>query len=510
MSENGTTHGDQDPAVRAADVQALRCADCARSDSLVTDLAPTSALPIPVEAMMGFPDGVPHAQRTPRGLDRRAFLRNGLAGVASVYSATRLDWGSVWEAALAEAAEPMQKSLVCIFLNGGNDGLANIVPMEATQFTAYTAARSNIARIAGPSSGTQVGSLIIPGTGGSLAFANPLVSGAANNGDTRGLDTLYGDGTGGPGSDLALFPAADYTPANRSHFESRDYWFAGALQKLQTGWLGRWLDTYGSQANPLQAVSLDSSLSKQIRSSKAPVCAIEDLGSARFAVPTVTTADANAEVGKLAAVAAAGQGNDGLARSRGIYGLTVDVSNRLGGLKGGTPAPGYPPNTDLTRKLQLAATLLGAGLGTRIVTIDWGSFDTHGGQIASQDPQLSVLSRGLAAFKADLAARGIEDKVVTMVFSEFGRRIASNDSAGTDHGAGGMMLVSGSAVRGGLAGEHPGVKVSDDGDLVVKTDFRSVYQALIAEWLGGDPAAILPGGPFAGIQRYDSGTALMK
>ena len=71
------------------------------------------------------------------------------------------------------------------------------------------------------------------------------------------------------------------------------------------------------------------------------------------------------------------------------------------------------------------------------MTIDWGSFDTHGDQLPSQDPQLSVLSRALGAFKADLAARGIEDKVVTMVFSEFGRRIASNDSLGTDHGAGG-------------------------------------------------------------------------
>ncbi len=121
-----------------------------------------------------------------------------------------------------------------------------------------------------------------------------------------------------------------------------------------------------------------------------------------------------------------------------------------------------------------------------------------------------MLSRALGAFKADLAARGIEDKVVTMVFSEFGRRIASNDSQGTDHGAGGMMLVSGSAVRGGLAGEHPGVQVEDDGDLVVKTDFRSVYQSLIGEWLGGDPAAILPGGPFPALQRYDGGTALMK
>ena len=73
------------------------------------------------------------------------------------------------------------------------------------------------------------------------------------------------------------------------------------------------------------------------------------------------------------------------------------------------------------------------------------------------------------------------------------------------------MLVSGSAVRGGLAGEHPGLTtIDDDGDLVVKTDFRTVYQALIAEWLGGDPRAILPGGPFPGVSRHDGGTSLMK
>lgn len=490
------------------DVHALRCADCARSDSLVTDLEPTSSLPIPVEAMEGFKDGVPHARRTARGLDRRTFLRNGMVGVASVYSASRLDWGTVWEAAIAEAAEPMQKSIVCVFLNGGNDGLNTIVPVESAEHAAYQAARANIARIIGPTSGAQIGTTPMAGTGGTLAFANPSVSGTGNNGDTKGFDTLYGDGSGGAGSDLAVFPAADYTPANRSHFDSRDYWFAGALQKLQTGWLGRWLDAYGSQVNPLQAVSLDSSLSKQIRSARAPVCAIQNLGGARFTVPGVG-GDANSEIGKLAGIAA-GSGNDGLARARSIYGLTVDVSNRLGGLRGSQQAAGYPANSDLSRKLQLAATLLGAGLGTRVVTIDWGSFDTHGDQLPSHDPQLSVLSRALGAFKADLAARGIEDKVVTMVFSEFGRRIASNDSLGTDHGAGGMMLVSGSAVRGGLAGEHPGVRVDDDGDLVVKTDFRSVYQSLIAEWLGGDPAAILPGGPFPALHRYDGGSALMK
>ena len=122
----------EDP--NGADVNALRCADCARSDSLVTDLAPTSSLPIPVEAMDGLPRRRPDAKTTARGgLDRRQFLRNGLVGVASVYSATQLDWSSIWEAAVAEAAEPMQKSIVCIFLNGGNDGLNTIVPVEATR-----------------------------------------------------------------------------------------------------------------------------------------------------------------------------------------------------------------------------------------------------------------------------------------------------------------------------------------------------------------------------------------
>ena len=192
-------------------------------------------------------------------------------------------------------------------------------------------------------------------------------------------------------------------------------------------------------------------------------------------------------------------------------GRPSNVSNRLHGLSGGATGTGYPANSDLSRKLQLAATLLSAGLGTRIITIDWGSFDTHGEQVGTQDPQLAVLSRALGAFKADLANRGLEQKVVTMVFSEFGRRVASNDSAGTDHGAGGLVLVSGSSVRGGLAGEHPGVtSLDDDGDLQPITDFRTVYQALIAEWLGGDPTAILPGGPFPGVARYDGGTSLIK
>jgi uncharacterized protein (DUF1501 family) len=488
-----------------SEIQALKCADCARSDSAVSDLRPDSLLPIPADALSGWQDGRPG-----EGVTRRKLLRNGVLGFAAVYSASQLSFEEVWEAAVAQAAEPMQKSIVVIYLNGGNDGLNCFVPTSAPEYAKYQTLRPTIARSLGDGVGGKVGTTVMNNTGGSLAFSNKLVSGTAadRNGDVFGFDTLYGDGTGGAGSDLAIIPAADYNPPNRSHFESRDYWFAGALSQLQTGWLGRWLDTYGSQVNPLQAVSLDSSLSKQIRSATAPVCALESLQGVGFGVPGVT-ADVNSEVGKLAAVPF-GATNAALGRSRGMMGLTVDVANRLSTLSGVAPGPGYPPNSGLSQKLQLAATLLSAGMGTRVITIDWGSFDTHGAQLAGQDPQLATLSRSLAAFKADLAVRGVEQNVITMVFSEFGRRLEESDSAGTDHGSGGPIMLSGSAVKGGLAGEHPGVNVNQDGDLVVKTDFRTVYQSLISEWLGGDPNVILPGGPFPGIHRYDGGTTLTK
>jgi uncharacterized protein (DUF1501 family) len=489
--------------------QPLDCDDCGSRSSADYTARPSQTLAIPASAMAGFPLG-----KSPRELNRRRLLAEGIAGVASVYAATRLDWSQVFEAAVAEA-DAMQKSLVVIYLQGGNDGLNVTVPVDSV-YTGYQAARANIARVVGPSAGGKVGTWTMGGTGGSLGFANVCVStaGVGDNGDpTNGFDSLYGDGLGGVGSDLAVFPAADYTPSNHSHFESADIWFGGSIETSTTGWLGRWLDKYGSPVNPLQAVSISNSLSKQIRTSTAPVCALQNLRGARFDMPGIDrqTIDPTQVMQSLATVPF-GPTNTHLGRSRGAYGTTVDMANRLASLTNTAGGAGYPANSNLSQQLQTAAVLLGAGLGTRLVTIDWGGFDTHGSQVASQDPQLKELSRSLAAFKSDLTTRGIESQVLTLVFSEFGRRVGSNDSGGTDHGAGGMMLVSGSAVRGGLAGEFPTLPTSDQTktDLTVKTDFRSVYQSLIGEWLGGDPAAILPDGPFAGIQRYDGGTSLLK
>ena len=488
-----------------------RCTDCEAVElATVQDRHASQLLPIPRLAMAGFADG-----RNPAALTRRRLMQFGAAGIASVYAPRVLGWQSVWESVVAEAT-PMPNAVVMLYLAGGQDGMNVIVPNSTADYALYSQMRPLIGRVQGPSGGGKVGSLPVPTTGGELAFAAPTVSstGGGDNGDTHGFDTLYGTGNGGAGSNLALLPATDYMPPNLSHFTSQDYWFSGALESLTTGWLGRWLDLYGSSNNPLQGISIGYSLSKTLLSAQAPVCTISSLSSAGFALNAgggaqggnTHAVDPNAVLAQLSALPA---GNQALGHTRDSYGLAVGVQQRVSALSNATLGAGYPPNSYLASQLQLAAVLLGAGFGTRVITINWGGFDTHGDQIATQDPQLVELSRCLGAFQADLTARGIDGQVATLMFSEFGRRASDNASGGTDHGAGGLMMALGTNVRGGYAAPFPGLGTLDDsGSVLVPTDFRSVYQETIAAWLGGDPAAVLPGGPFPAISRYDSGTGL--
>ncbi len=163
------------PSLDPGAAEAIRCADCARSDSLVRDLDPVDTIPISAEALEGFPDGVPRA----KGMDRRSFLRTGALGMASVYAASRIDWTRAFEAAVAEGASPANQ-VVVIFLNGGNDGLNTVIPNG--EYATYAAKRPVIARAQGPSTATQVGSTIMPGTGDAHAWANVGISGVGNNG----------------------------------------------------------------------------------------------------------------------------------------------------------------------------------------------------------------------------------------------------------------------------------------------------------------------------------------
>ena len=478
-------------------ITAIHCADCAASDSAAYDAVPIDYMPIPTEALTGFPDGVPRLGR----VNRQGFLKNGFLGFASVYAASKIPWQTAFESAVAEGAAPSNPCVVMLFLNGGNDGPNTFVPFAQAEYDSYIALRPTIGRTqggTGPGGSTQMA-----GPDGRLAFANVLL----NNGTLGGLDDLWGAGVHtDPTAKLALFPATDFPNPSFSHFTSRDWWFAGALQQSSTGWLGRWLDRYGSATNPLQAVSIGSNVSKMIRAATAPVASVPE-NLAGFGFNVSGAGDVNGEVGPLTVTP---PGNASTARSRAVYGQTVQVAQQLQTV---THVPGvnYPANSSLSRRLQLAATLLQANLGTRIVTIDWGSFDTHGSQVTSQDPQLTVLAQALAAFNADLVNRGIEQRVITVVFSEFGRRGHENASLGTDHGAGGPLQVIGSMVRGGIAGQPASMTPAAlvGGNLAVTTDFRSVYASIINEWLGGDANAVLPGGPFP-LTRVDGAPGLIR
>jgi uncharacterized protein (DUF1501 family) len=144
--------------------------------------------------------------------------------------------------------------------------------------------------------------------------------------------------------------------------------------------------------------------------------------------------------------------------------------------------------------------MLAAGLPIRTATIDApGAYDTHADQAESLPGDLKLTCDSLLAFQRDLEARGIADRVLTLVWSEFGRRAEENGS-GTDHGAAGVGFLVGSRAAGRMIGEFPGLAALDeDGNLRATADFRGLYAALSADWFGVDPAAVLPGA--AGIGR---------
>jgi len=507
-----------------------RCIECEEIElARVRDELPQQKMPVPYAALDGFPAG-----KTARELTRRKLLQWGIAGTASIYGAQQLGWEQVWESVANANEAATDKCLVLIYLAGGNDGLNWILPNDAKDYAAYVTARPEIHRAQGlTAAGGRVGSKPLPGPGGAaLSFANTIVSknGGGDNSDARfafaaggegyGLDTLLGDGSGGAGSDLAIMPAVDAKQYSLSHFDNSDIWFAASNdQNTKTGWLGRWIDRNGSSDNPLQAISIDTALSKAIRTDSKPVCAIPSLPMSGFTHSQSsfggTNTNLNTQVRDLAALQA-GAGNAYLARSRGTYGLAYTTYERIQALTAvpsptptptPTPVPiAYPNNSTLSARLKTAATLLAANLGTRIITIHWGGFDTHTGQLVAQDRQMAEFSRALAAFRADLQARGIEQRVATLAFSEFGRRVRENGTgseAGTDHGAGGLMFAMGSGVRGGFASDWPGCELNElvptnnagQGNLKVPTDYRSVYKAVLDEWLGEENSQSLLGGP---------------
>jgi uncharacterized protein (DUF1501 family) len=147
--------------------------------------------------------------------------------------------------------------------------------------------------------------------------------------------------------------------------------------------------------------------------------------------------------------------------------------------------------------------LIKAGLGTRVYYLEQGGYDTHGHQLPQHAALLEELSASLRAFLDDLAASRLADRVLVLVFSEFGRRVQENGSMGTDHGSAGPVFLAGSAVKPGLAGTYPSLNDLQDGDLKMTVDFRRVYATLLQDWLGL-PSKEALGGAFEPLSLFRS------
>lgn len=413
-------------------------------------------------------------------LTRRQVIARGLGAGLAVYAANAMPFARMLEAAEAEAAAaPEAPVLVSVFLPGGCDLLDTLVPLD--QYGVYADLRRGL-KLDGAKPLGQTG----------LGFHPALAKGIG-----EGVKGLFDQGK------IGFLPGIDYANPDLSHFHSRHFWETGLItHQGANGWLGRWLDHNGSSDNPLQGVSMHSGLSPIMRSQRAPVAAVSSPKEAQFWIPGVWGKSFDRAMEAWAELASSRPAAPGAAAASGAARMAQDVAGRLAPYaprkdEGADPlaAPvAYPQEGKLGERLSRLAGLLSVPLGIRVATVEAeADFDTHDNQAEGVERGLTEVSEALSAFQADLELRGIAERVLTFVWSEFGRRPEQNQSKGTDHGAGGLAWVQGTRAKPGVLSDYPSLRKLDrDDNLAVTIDFRRVYSSLLEQWLAADAAAVIP------------------
>ena len=361
----------------------------------------------------------------------------------------------------ATQASASGKRLVVIQLSGGNDGLNTLVPYSNG---AYYAARPGIA-----------------------VSKQEVLSLNTDLGLHPSLKPLMAQWDAG---NLALIESVGYPNPNRSHFASMAIWHsADPTGADKEGWIGKIAEKLG---DPFCATNLGGVTPLALRTNDLILPSINALDNFQLKLPKGTEK--------------AYEGIMGLPRRGEAFFLaqanhqmmsnTARVQKSLSKYKSGSS---YPENNKFAAKLRELARLIAADTGQSILYTDLGSFDTHASQRAQQDMLLGELSSGLVAFMNDLKVQGLEDKVMVLAFSEFGRRVAENDSGGTDHGKGGVMFALGKGIKGGIYGASPDLEKLSDGDISYKQDFRGVYAQALDNWLS-IPSSDILGAKFDGPQ----------
>ena len=394
---------------------------------------------------------------------RREFLRRSGSGIGLIALGS-LAPAFLTRSAMASVPEPGRDRsiLVLIQLAGGNDGLNTLVPFEDDH---YHRLRPNLALPADK----------LHRLGDNLAF-HPACGPLAE---------LHRNGQ------LSIVQNVGYPNPNRSHFRSMEIWetASGSNEFLTTGWAGRFFDNCcegvpaDSGADPM-AVSIGNDLPDVFLSD-------EDHNVFSLAGSGRRPAAGNRALIEAYAGHESADSNAGFLQHTFMNALVTErrLHERLQQYK---PSASYP-DSPLAQKLLTVAGLIAAGLKTRVFFVSHGGFDTHSGQLNRHQQLLSELSGAMHAFQSDLAGHKLDQQVLTMTFSEFGRRPSENASAGTDHGTAAPLFVMGSSLKSHLIGSAPNLNLRPNQDLTFSTDFRSVYATVLERWLQADSSAVLNG-----------------
>ncbi|TAE56726.1 MAG: DUF1501 domain-containing protein [Bacteroidetes bacterium] len=368
--------------------------------------------------------------------------------------------------ALQSSAIDNDHVLVLVQLGGGNDGLNTVVPLD--QYDRLARVRKQV---------------ILP--------ENSLLS--LDGYDTlslhpsmTGMRKLFDEGQ------MQIIQSVGYPNPNYSHFRSTDIWMTGSDsdEVIGSGWAGRYLNyeypnfpagyPNATMPDPL-SIEIGYSLSLALQGPGTGMgMAISDptyfynfINGGQNPTPNTPAGDQLAYIRMITQQAQ-------------LYGTAIRGAYNNIDRQGS-----YPDDNYLAQELKIVARLIAGGLKTRIYLVHLDGFDTHDNQVDAGNHTigehanlLKNLSTALSSFMTDLKGLGIDDKVVTVTFSEFGRRIIANNSGGTDHGAAAPMFVIGKNVQGGVLGRNPLIpgNASEDDNIPMQFDFRSVYSTLLKDW----------------------------
>ncbi len=360
--------------------------------------------------------------------------------------------------ALSRLAADNDRILVLVQLSGGNDGLNTLVPWQDSK---YYAAR--------------------PGIALNESQTLPLSDSLRWHSALSGFRDLYEN------ENLAIIQNTTYPNPNRSHFRGTDIWLTATDSDVffGAGWLGRYLtsvfpdypETLPTHPMAIQiggspSLGFSTSLGNTALAFRTPEEFSAIVNGKATGYPDAPDTPMGEELSFLRNVAASSQ----------IYADTIDEVYG----KGKDLSTVEYPDTALARALNAVAGLIAGGLQTKVYLVSLGGFDTHASQLGQHNNLLSTVGDAVKAFMDDVNAIGVGDRVAGMTFSEFGRRVNQNGSAGTDHGTAAPMFVFGNKVLGKTVhGNTPNLDDLDNrGDIRMEHDFREVYASVLAQWFG--------------------------